>query len=312
MSSPPRVTVAVLTYKRPAYLLTMLPTLGDQVQAFAPGGRILVVDNDPDGTAREVVGELRTRGVPVAYVVEAVPGIAAARNRAVDESGSHDLLVFIDDDETPRPGWLGALLMSHARHGAAAVAGPVVSEFEAEPEAWVRAGRFFIRPYKHRAGDRLAVAATNNLLLDLAVVRKMGLRFDNAFGISGGSDTLFTRQMVRHGGEIVWCPEAVVVDRVPASRSTRSWVLRRSYRSGNVWSRTSLALAETPATRFRVRLVLAIGGGARCVGGLGRLTLGRLTRSLAEQAAGERALARGSGMLAGLMGMVYEEYARPR
>ena len=83
----------------------------------------------------------------------------------------------------------------------------------------------------------MEVAATNNLLLDLGRIRALGLEFDERFGLSGGSDTLFTRPLVARGGRMVWCDEAMVVDNVPAGRLTRDWVLRRALRSGNSASR---------------------------------------------------------------------------
>ncbi|WP_425454326.1 glycosyltransferase family 2 protein [Luteococcus japonicus] len=46
----------------------------------------------------------------VRYVNETAPGLAAVRNRALDEAGNANLLAFIDDDETPAAGWLQHLV----------------------------------------------------------------------------------------------------------------------------------------------------------------------------------------------------------
>ena len=67
-------------------------------------------------------------------------------------------------------------------------------------------------------------AHSNNLLLDLRWSRRLGLRFDPRFGLTGGEDTMFTHDLVGRGGTIVWCDEAVVRESVPADRATRSWV----------------------------------------------------------------------------------------
>ena len=177
----------------------------------------------------------------VAYEHEPTPGIPAARNRALDASAGDDLLVFIDDDERPGQTWLALLLETFVEHSAVAVVGSVRSVYEAAPSAWVQAGRFFERR-RPPTGTSLSVAATNNLLLDLRVVRRLGLAFDRRMGLNGGDDTLFTRKLARHG-LMVWCDEAVVTDVVPAHRSTREWVVRRALRSGNSWSLTSVRLA---------------------------------------------------------------------
>ncbi|RIJ54842.1 glycosyltransferase family 2 protein, partial [Clavibacter lycopersici] len=171
--------------------------------------RILVVDNDPEAGARAAVAAAAEgAAVPVAavrisYVHEPEPGISAARNRALDESRADDLLVFIDDDERPTDGWLAALLGLQLSTGCAAVAGPVESRFEVEPDAWIHAGRFFERR-RPASGTVLEVAATNNILVDLRRIRDWGIRFDAGFGATGGEDTLFTRAIVSHGGVMLW------------------------------------------------------------------------------------------------------------
>ena len=209
------VTIAIPTYRRPDAVVravrgalsqaTEVSRAGRRAGAPGPdgdgGGRthpaagraghddrsdidVLVIDNDPAACAAPAVRALRTQtpdGVGLRYVVEERPGVAAVRNRALDEAAGRALLVFIDDDEDPAPGWLAALLETFAATTPAAVAGPVVPVYEVEPDAWVRAGAFFERR-TWPTGTARPVAATNNLLLDLDFVRAHGLRFDEAFG----------------------------------------------------------------------------------------------------------------------------------
>jgi succinoglycan biosynthesis protein ExoM len=299
-----RVTIAVLTYRRPQHLAELLPALVAQAGEVAADVDILVVDNDPAGNARDVV--LRA-GAPVRYAHEATPGIAAARNRALDEARS-ELLVFIDDDERPTPHWLARLLAVHARYRSVAVVGPVVSRYDSPPSRWVAAGGFFDRR-RMPTGTPVRVAATNNLLLDLGWVRRNGLRFDSRFGLSGGSDDLFTRQLSARGGLMVWCDEAVVIDVVPASRVTRDWVLRRSYRIGNASSRVLLD-GTAPHHRPLLRLGLVGRGTARVTLGSLRYLAGLMTGRVRHRARGMRTAARGAGMLSGSLGAVYSEYSR--
>ena len=300
------VTVAVLTYRRPGDLAAVLPALDRQARSIDPPAAVLVVDNDPDGGAASTVADHAS--ALTRYVHEPVPGIAAARNRALLEAGT-DLLVFIDDDERPSARWLEDLIRTYVVDRPAGVVGPVVSEYEHEPEAWVAAGRFFQRR-RLATGAQVDLAATNNLLLDLAQVRAHGLAFDERFGISGGSDTLFTRQLADAGGRMVWCDSAVVVDVVPASRLTRGWVLRRAYRAGNTWSRTSLLLAGSRRDRVAQRAVLTARGSARLALGGARAAVGVLTGSLPHRARGVRTAARGAGLVAGAWGSQYAEYRR--
>src|SRR4051794_383875 len=214
--SPLKVVVAALTYRRPGDLEELLPALVAQRASVEEEVDILIVDNDPDAGARDQVAAF---GDGVRYVHAAEPGIAAARNTALDAAGDADLLVFIDDDERPVRAWLSRLLSTWAEHRTTAVVGPVISAFEVEPGDWIRAGGFFTRR-RMPTGTAIEIAATNNLLLDLAEVRRMGLRFDLRFGLSGGSDTLFSRELIAKGGTMIWCDEAIVTDVVPASRAT--------------------------------------------------------------------------------------------
>jgi succinoglycan biosynthesis protein ExoM len=299
----------VLTFQRPIELQGLLPSLLAQAAESDESVEILVVDNDPAGGAAAIV-----RSFPdeyVRYAHEATPGIAAARNRALDEAEGSDALLFIDDDERPVDGWLGAMLGLFRAERPAGVVGPVVSQYVEEPDPWVSGGGFF-RRRRFPTGTMVDVAATNNLLLDLEGVRRRGIRFDVDFGLSGGSDTLFTRQLTGSGGRLVWCDEAVVFDIVPPERVTRSWVLRRYFRSGNSWSRTSVRLHRSRKGRLLERIKLTVIGLARVGVGTAGWAWGSITRSVPRHAGGLRTLNRGLGMVSGAWGYVYSEYERAR
>ncbi|MDX6573696.1 MAG: succinoglycan biosynthesis protein ExoM, partial [Gaiellales bacterium] len=81
-----RVVVAVLTYRRVDRLARLLPLLVEQADGI--GADVLVIDNDPEGTAGPLAAQH-----PVHYVHERRPGIAAARNRALAEAGDALALV---------------------------------------------------------------------------------------------------------------------------------------------------------------------------------------------------------------------------
>jgi succinoglycan biosynthesis protein ExoM len=294
LDSGVRLTVAVLTFRRPQDLDAVLPLLVEQADAVGALGvtaRVVVVDNDPARSACERVERgaaeaLAATGgrVRVHYEHESVPGLAAARNRALDAGGSDQLLVFIDDDERPSERWLVELVALQRSTGAAAVVGPVRSEYAVQPEP--------------------------NLLLDLGAVRRWGLRFDLALGQLGGEDTLFTRSVVAHGGRMVWCAEAMVTDVVPEARVTRRWVLQRAYSSGNGWGLTSVMLAGRGPRRCAVRLRVTAQGVTRLAGGASRWAAGVVTGSLGRRARGLRTVLRGAGMVAGAWGSGYREYTR--
>jgi succinoglycan biosynthesis protein ExoM len=317
MSSPEpsgadlRVVVAIPTFHRPREIARLLEALPSQVEGAKrqhPGidVEVLVIDNDPDASARAAISQA---DAPFRYVVEPARGLSAVRNRAFDEAVDRRLLIFIDDDEVPRADWLGNHLEFWRRETPAAVLGRVVSVFQSPIEPWIEATGMFTKPVR-TTGDELRGAATNNLLLDLDVVRRLGLRFDPRLGLSGGEDALLTERLRRAGGRILWNDEAVVDDFIPDARLTRSWVRRRAYRGGTIAVAVALLQQSGVLGRARVRVRSFGAGIARIAGGSANRLRGIATRSVRLDARGARAVWRGFGMIAGSTGYVYPEYAK--
>lgn len=308
-----RLVIAVVTFRRPDDLAAMLRTLPMRVAELGDTDvsvRVVIVDNDRDGSAASVA---RTAtDLDVSYVVEPVAGVAAARNAALDAAGTDDLLVFIDDDESARPGWLLALVDTWRGTEADAVVGPVVSVFDVEPDDWAVASGIHDREHRRglRTGHRVARAATNNLLLDLATVRRLGVRFDARFGLTGGEDSMFSGQFTARGGRIVWCAEAVVEDRVPEHRMSRDYLIARTESLANASARAELALEPRRLGRVVLRGRLAATALARWVVGGAMRTRGRLRDDLRSSARGSVQQARGRGETRAVVGRGIAPYAR--
>jgi succinoglycan biosynthesis protein ExoM len=306
----PEVVVAVATYRRPAGLGRLLPELVAQLQAYEGPGSVVVVDNDPDGGARDQLAGWADRGVR--YVHEPRPGISAARNRALASAGQAALLVFVDDDGLPTPGWLGRMVATWLRWRPTAVSGPAVPRFEeGEPDPWVAGSGVFDRTVRE-TGTLQGGASSANLLLDLAQLRAYGLEFDEAFGLTGGSDTMLTHAIVAAGGEIRWCDEAEVLDFHSVDRMTRAWVRRRSYRTGNDWSRVALALRSPGPGRFAERLELLARGAFRGATGLANQVRGVVRDDVGRRALGACQVSTAIGVVGGALGVVSVEYGRPK
>ncbi|WP_435749115.1 glycosyltransferase [Microbacterium sp. PMB16] len=304
------LTIGVPTYRRPELLEALLRTLPARIAECAELGvdvDVLVVDNDPAGSAREVA----TRSdVPVRYVVEETAGIVAARNRILDECAGSDLVAFIDDDEIPRERWLSALVSVWREHDADAVMGRVISVFDDDVDPWLLASGTFRRPPR-QTGTILHVAAAGNLLLDLRTIRRLGLRFDPSLGLGGGEDTLFSRQLAQRGGKIVWCNESETEDLVVAARLSRVWAAQRAFSSANAGTRIHLQLTDGTIRRSALRVRSLLGGIARIVVGGLRMAYGTVTSNIAHHARGTRLVYRGRGTIAAALGRRYDEYRRP-
>ena len=242
----------------------------------------------------------------------------AGRNRALSQAHGSDALIFIDDDEIPSPGWLKALVSTWRAQGCAAVTGPTPPTFEVDPSAWVVASGAF-DSWEAADGAQVRSADTGNLLLDLAVVEDLGLRFDPRYGLTGGEDSLFTRQLTRAGGVIRFAAGAVVTKRVPAARARRTWVLERSLRSGSSWARVRIDTAgpaDGGASGRLARLRLRLGYGAKGLAKAGidgaRAGVARIRGDVPAQARYEVSSRGGLGMVVGALGVQVREYGRPR
>ena len=303
------LAIAVLTFRRQAELAALIPVLLKQAETVdhVADAYVLVVDNDPGRSAEVVVAQFANQSV--VYAHEPEPGIATARNRALSTAEKTDLLVFIDDDEIPAPDWLRNLLRTYDQYQSVGVVGNVLREYEVTPDPWITAGRYFDRD-PIETGVRVHAAGTGNLLLDLNQVRRYDVWFDPIFGLSGGSDTLFTSQLVRAGGELVWCADAPVYEQIPASRLSRKWVVTRAFRIGNGGSRTALALTTSVPERTAVR-VKEVGAGLARIGGGGlKYIVGKVTRNMELDARGTRTAVRGAGRLSGAFGYHYDKEYR--
>jgi GT2 family glycosyltransferase len=302
-----RITIAIPSFRRPQRLAALLAALPERI-AETTGADIdvLVVDNDPEGSARTTV---ENAALEVRYAHETTPGISAARNRALDECASSDLLAFLDDDEIPRQGWLSHLVRTWRAHSASAVAGRLISVFEEGTDPWILASGTFYRRQRP-TGSSMSTASTANLLLDMREVQRLGLQFDTSLGLSGGEDTMFTRDLVRRGGTIFWCNESEVEDTVVPDRLTREWAEQRAFSAGNGSVQVALRLADNGMKRLALRAKFTASGGLRIAAGAARRQLGRSQGDIEHHAQGTRTLHRGRGMLAGARGHLYEEYGR--
>ena len=229
---PLSVCLAVATYRRPKPLAEALNAFLTVERPADCGLHVVVVDNDPDRSAEAAFRAFAEKArLPATYLVEAERGIPHARNRCLAEAGKlmADILVFIDDDETPSPQWLVRLVDHYRSTGCQLIGGPVAvrAKSDAVLSAWQKTVLRSIVAWaerkarkaeiKTRRGKRVTVV-TNNWLGDLRFIAENRIAFRADLAASGGSDTAFFREAVAKGASHGWCPEAIVYDRLPVWR----------------------------------------------------------------------------------------------
>jgi succinoglycan biosynthesis protein ExoM len=245
----PRIDVCVCTFRRPRQLARLLEALATQHTDCAFTLTLVVVDNDPQASARAVLEAFSARSaLPLQHAHEPAANIARARNRAC-ALATGEFVAMVDDDELPGPYWLAQMLRTLQASGADGVLGPVRPSFEAPPPAWVLRGGFCERT-RHATGTRLTRARqlrTGNLLIRRERLLAETGPFDPELGRSGGEDSDFFRRRLARGDSYVWCDEAAVWEAVPAERLTRGYFLRRAWLRGVVNARRARLVSADAA-----------------------------------------------------------------
>ncbi len=299
-----RIDVCVVSYQRPNGLQRLL---GGLQQLLLPEPavevRVVVVDNDPEASAREICHAAQSwLSLPLTYLVEKRRGIPQARNTALAVAlEGADFVAFINDDAVPDPHWLVELCRIQASRGANAVTGPCLSVFEQPPPRWIERGGFFERP-RHTTGQRIEFARAGNVLIATRALAGMAHLFDERMALTGSSDTEFFRRFAGSGNRIVWADGAVVHEWVPPTRAKLGWILKRGFRVGTSETFIDRTICQPP---LRVRRV-GVHGVWCCAKGIALAVLG-IARGRAGVVRGLRFAAMGLGRLAGLAGYRYPE-----
>lgn len=231
------VSIIVPTMRRPDSLERALRSLFIQT---APMASIVVVDNDPAGTAANTVSRLASDSpCPLVYRHEPRPGVATARNTGLSMTDA-PLIAFLDDDEAASPGWLAALLTGLDQTGADAVFGPISGRVP-DDTGWATP---YLEAFFGRAGpartQRIHHAwGCGNSLMVRASALPGAAPFDAAADQSGGEDDALFAALAARGGTFGWAADAWVEEFAPPHRATMRYALSRAFAYGQGPSQTA-------------------------------------------------------------------------
>ena len=288
------VSVCVCTYRR-AHVAETIKSLLSQRLSAEDTFEIVVIDDDRARSAEAIVASFQDAPVLVRYAHFGAGNVSLARNVALD-AATGDWIAFIDDDELAAPDWLASLLRVQRESGADIVKGYVDGIYPPETPAWVRAGDPYTRDYG-ADGETPRLLASGNVLFRRALIESIKLRFDPAFGRTGGEDSDFFGRLREAGARAVASRSAVVQEIVPADRVTVAYLRRRSRRMGQTDGRK----AKTAGRALAAGLGAAIAAGGSVIYPLALLLSGRV---------GFKVFAKfwySVGMLEGLAGWAKEE-----
>lgn len=223
------VDIGIPTYRRPEELQRLLTSLEALELPADAQAQIIVVDNDPKGSAQAVLNAARSRArLPLIYEHEPRPGVANARNRLL-ESSTADFLAMVDDDEVATPGWLKRLLDTAQTLESDAVFGYVHAELPAGLPVWL------LEMHKSRPvadHSQANLGSTSNVLIRRTRIAELGLKFDLAFNQTGGEDTDFFARLCEAGGRCHYSATAMLVEPIHPARVQPRWYIIRNFRVG--------------------------------------------------------------------------------
>ena len=231
------VSIVIASYRRVPMLTDTIRSLCRMQLPADHRVEVVIVDNDPDGGAREAVQSLVAECAEyfeLRYVHEAQKGLSYARNRGIDESRG-EVIVFLDDDVFVAREWLVALLNCLATTGADCAGGRTLIHWEGEPDPVLRACEqkivaidFGERDFEMRGKE---LPGGGNAAFRRNVFER-GLRFSTELGRVGGvllsgEDTELMRRLRQQGGRIWYCAGGVMYHRTGGPRLSRQYWVRQ-------------------------------------------------------------------------------------
>ncbi len=229
LAAAPLASIVVATRDRPESLVRCLESL---LALDYPDYEIVLVDSAPSTRATaEIVGRFQDRVVPVRYACEPRPGLARARNRALEVVRA-GIVAFTDDDVVVDRYWLaelaGALLSSEDVACATGMILPM--ELDTVVQAWAQQywafGKGFERRVfdldEHRPSDPLypftpgIFGAGANIAFRTEALVAMG-GYDAALGTGsaarGGCELAAFLRVLARGHQLVYAPAALLYHR---------------------------------------------------------------------------------------------------
>jgi GT2 family glycosyltransferase len=206
----PRVSVVIPTYNRRDLVERALRALARQDYPQADFEVVVSVDGSEDGTRERVERFAAPFEVRAAW--QPKKGRASACNAGI-RAARGELVVLLDDDMEPVPGFLTAHVLAHADGSRRGVVGavPVVIDRESSPVTEYIGLRFhrhlekLARP-DHRIGARDFYSG--NFSISREILQEVG-SFDEDFQDYGNEDGELALRLITAGVKLTFSPEAL-------------------------------------------------------------------------------------------------------
>jgi glycosyltransferase involved in cell wall biosynthesis/GT2 family glycosyltransferase len=237
---------------------------------------VVIVDNNSSDATADVAAELAERsGGLVRVVHEPREGLSHARNAGA-VAAHHDLLVYIDDDARPAPGWLNHIAWALSRPGVVNAGGPICGLWvENRPPGWPGRDREAFLGILDLGEVERAIAPPHVVYGGNWAVRRQALNavggFDPKWGLGpdsriGGEEVSIAWLLHRNRvGSTVYAPGAAVGHRISPARVDDWSLLHRAIGSAIEQPRMQFWLGKAKqddlvawATSAATRLLAAV------------------------------------------------------
>ena len=236
-----KVTMAICTYNR----ASMLPALVDAIrkqECSITFDTLFINNNSTDNTEEILRNVAIAQGPDIRYVNEKQQGIVFARNRAIEECRDSEYLLFIDDDEIPRPGILQAAVDA-LQAGYDCVGGRVTVKLpDNKRPGWLKDNLLgFLAEVDYgdkefQIKDASTPVWTANIAYRTALFDdglKFSLRYNRqGKGVGGGSDLVMFNELLKRKVKMMYCPDMIVDHYVEPWRLKRSYFIKLHFTSG--------------------------------------------------------------------------------
>ena len=220
------------TFRRPEGLNAALSSLVAQ-SSISRALEIVVVDNDPDGSAREYVAKYaKTSPIEIVYLHISVPGVANARNGALNIARGR-YIAWLDDDQEASTNWLSTLISTAKKYKAALTFCPTIARIPG-----VSKYNDFYVSFFERAGPEIKEGVLDsffgcgNSLMDLQYCGLPNPAFDLSANETGGEDDILFAHIQRQAGVLAWTRECYTHEDIRPHRVTPSYLRKRSFAFG--------------------------------------------------------------------------------
>lgn len=247
-------SICIATYNRNEQLFNLLESLCKLFIEDYINLEILIVDNNPQKEALNVVSKFKdTERIVFRYFSQTIKNISLTRNVAL-KNATGEFVAFIDDDEIADDNWILKSIETIYRHKADGVFGLVLPVYPKDSPKWSTQRELYFNK-EQLTGTKTRATYTTNCVIKLELVKKSNIEFDIDFGLTGGEDIVFFGQLQKLGAKFVYCNEAVTYETVPLHRMKIFSIFYKGLQGGNSFARKTLKIESKKKKCVRMKLL---------------------------------------------------------